>query len=444
MDAVQITPDQELGLILLQDGKPQQIVARYVNLLLNYQYGFASVMLPDAARASAVAQEYGKAIRCAFVIQDHELPFKTALLSLGKQGTVPLYMVLPVTRMRNQRQVCAGLENVFFCAWEKAFSHTEGALQSVVEQAMEQNGTGNLFQDIDKLPYVEAQQRVERRLRHIHTLPTLPEIVVRIMRMVNNPKTTSEELEQVLCLDPAIVMKLLQVIRSPLLGSSVHRGTWTLSDIIVRLGLKKVGAIAQQIKLINSLVRPHDSRFDLRRFWEHSVGSAVIADKLYTDRLVPRRAEIAFSDYWVAALLHDVGKLVLGFFFWDWFAKVVERVEHGELGFRTAETDLGDVASHDRVGQLVLLNADMGEEAVAAVGKHHAPGKDPGPLLCLVHLANNLCKDLGLGCLPGDHGDYDEGVLEAFGIDNDGVGKLRETLGQGMVGQVKALVEQCV
>jgi HD-like signal output (HDOD) protein len=239
-------------------------------------------------------------------------------------------------------------------------------------------------------------------------------------------------------------MKLLQVVRSPLLGSSVQRGKWTLGDIIVRLGLKKVGAIAQQVKLINSLVRPHDSGFDMRRFWEHSVGTAVVADRLYSQRLVRLGGEIAFNDYWIAALLHDVGKLVLGFFFWDWMAKAVERMQQANMGFRAAEKELGDVAGHDRVGQLMLLNADMGAEAVAAVARHHDPGQNPSPLLCLVHLANNLCQDLGLGCLAADRGDYDEAVLAAVQMDKGAVNALREKLGRDVVGEIKALVAQCV
>ena len=159
---------------------------------------------------------------------------------------------------------------------------------------------GNLFHNVDELPYSTMHQQVERRLRSINTLPTLPEIVMRIMRMVNDPKTTTDELEQVLCTDPAIVMKLLQVIKSPVFAGTVQRGSWSLNEIIVRLGLKKVDAIAQQIKLINSLVKPEQSEFDRRRFWEHSVGCAMIADKLCTERLIPLRTKIELNDYWSA------------------------------------------------------------------------------------------------------------------------------------------------
>ena len=93
-----------------------------------------------------------------------------------------------------------------------------------------------------------------------------------------------------------------------------------LKEIITRLGVKKVGAIAQQVKMINSLVKPEESKFDMKRFWEHSVGCAIIADKLYTERHVKLQAEIEFNDYWIGSLLHDVGKLVIGFFFWDWLS----------------------------------------------------------------------------------------------------------------------------
>jgi HD-like signal output (HDOD) protein len=133
--------------------------------------------------------------------------------------------------------------------------------------------------------------------------------------------------------------------------------------------VKKIGAIAQLVKMINSLVKPEESEFDMKRFWEHSVGTAIIADKLVTDRLVRLGKPLEFNDYWIGALLHDVGKQVLGFFFWDWMLRILTHRAEKNCSFRQAEVDLGDVASHQRVGQLMLLNSDMGENAVNAVGQ---------------------------------------------------------------------------
>jgi hypothetical protein len=139
-----------------------------------------------------------------------------------------------------------------------------------------------------------------------------------------------------------------------------------------------------------------------------------------------------------------VGKLVLGFFFWDWLERVqAHRAQKGE-SFRQAEADLGDVASHDRVGQLMLLNADMGEEAVAAVGLHHGAGEDPSDLLCLVHMANNLSKDLGLGYLPGEESEYAEGVLKKLGLDEGKLQGLRDSLAEDIVEEIRTVVSQCM
>ena len=78
---------------------------------------------------------------------------------------------------------------------------------------------------------------------------------------------------------------------------------------------RKVGCISQQIALINSLVKPEESAFYLRRFWGHSVGTAVIADKLYTEGMISLGTEL--NDYWIGSLMHDIGKFILCFFFWD-------------------------------------------------------------------------------------------------------------------------------
>jgi len=107
--------------------------------------------------------------------------------------------------------------------------------------------------DSSTLPFADMQARVEHRLRNLKTLPTLPEVALRIMTMVQDPKLTIEDLEEVLTSDPAIVHKLLQVVNSPVFAGSGQKRGWSLKETIVRLGHNKVGGIAQQIKMINSL-----------------------------------------------------------------------------------------------------------------------------------------------------------------------------------------------
>jgi HD-like signal output (HDOD) protein len=318
-------------------------------------------------------------------------------------------------------------------------------LQITVGKTLEEGGIGNLLTDVESLPYDQVRQRVERRLRNINTLPTMPEIVMRIIRMVNDPKTTPDELERVLCTDPAIVMKLLQVMRSPVFtGTGGRTSKWTLKEIITRLGVKKVGAIAQQVKMINGLVKPEDSEFELRRFWEHSVATAMIADKLCVEKkLRLAGGELEFSDYWIGSLLHDIGKLVLGFFFWDWMTRLLGHRRNKNVSFRQAEIDMGDVAGHQRLGQLLLINADMGPEVVGVVGHHHDL-HETTDLECLVHLADNLAKAVGLGCLLGEEPESDEKAMAQVGVSAAALERIKEDLEASTVEEIRTVVAQCM
>ena len=55
-------PVQECGLIVQQEGKPQRVLAKFLNLMLNYQYGFSTLVaadLDDGQRLLALNEVFG-------------------------------------------------------------------------------------------------------------------------------------------------------------------------------------------------------------------------------------------------------------------------------------------------------------------------------------------------------------------------------------------------
>ena len=78
------------------------------------------------------------------------------------------------------------------------------------------------------------------------------------------------------------------------------------------------------------------------------------------------------------------------------------------------------------------------------VGTHHSLGETPGDLACLLHLANNLCKDLGLGYMADEKGQYSQVVLKALKMEEEDIETLKETLAEDTVDEVKSMVEQCL
>ena len=431
---------QEYGLIVAEAGKNQQLFARSLMMILNYRYGLDIIVTESLVEAFSLVQKHRRQIRVSFVIQSKQIGNKTSISGLTNDDTIPLYVLLPNVHMKAQKELFATLDNVFLCSWEEAGGGLS-RLHEKIASVLEDHGIGELF--VENVPYVEMQRRIERRLKSMSTLPTLPEVALRVMRLVEDPETTVEDLEDILVTDPAIVHRLLGVINSPVFAGSGHKGGWSLQEAVVRLGRRKVGAIAQQIQVMNSLVKPEESLFNLRRFWEHSVGCAIIADALYTRKLIPLNSAIEFNDYWIAGLLHDCGKLALGFFFWDHFESVLEKMGGSKVSFRETERMLGEPANHEHLGRLLLMSSNVGEELVTAVGTHHSTGDRPGDLVCLLHMANNLCKDLGMAYLEGEISAYSDGVLRTLKLDKGKLGELRETIGDSVTDEIKLLVDRC-
>ncbi|MFC1526829.1 HDOD domain-containing protein [Candidatus Latescibacterota bacterium] len=434
--------DEEFGLIVHQGGSEPQDLVKFLSLHLNYLYGYNLILARSLNEATALSRERGAAVRLVFVVQDKPVG-QAVTVELSRQGEVPLFLLLPQLLVDTHQSFVAQADNVYLRSWEESTGAGQVKLRELIAEVFQRQGIGGLFDRAQHVSYRVMQQRVEKRLKHLHTLPTLPEVVLRIMEVISDTESTPDDLEEVLQSDPAIVHKLLQVVNTPAFAGAGHRGDWTLKEAIVRLGRRKLGSVALQIKLINSLVKPEESHFDLRRFWVHSVGCAHIADRLYADQLVEVGGQVGVNEYWIAALLHDVGKLVLGFFFWSYFERVSELIAHTGMSFRDAESRLGDIVTHQQVGQLLLMQATMGEDVVKCVGMHHETQSLPSPLTCLIHLANNLCKDLGLGCLPEERGQYDPAVLRVLGVTEEGVRDLKETVGSTVVPEIMDVVDRC-
>ena len=432
---------EEFGLIVQQSGEQQQDLVKSLSLILNYVYGFNIILARTLAEATNLIAERGEGIRHVFAVQNQPVS-EAEMAALGADGR-PLFLLLPELLVDTHQALARSREQVHLLAWESVSGHGDSGLRHWIEEAFAACGIGGLFDRAQFISYRALQKRVEKRVANLHTLPTLPEVVVRIMEVMNDAESAAEELEEVLRSDPAIVHKLLQIVNTTAFAGTGHRGEWKLKEAIVRLGRRKLGSIALQIKLINSLITPEESHFNLRRFWIHSVGCAHLADRIYSSNLVELNDDLGANQYWIAALLHDIGKLILGFFFWSYYERLDSLVTNAGMTFREAELRLGDTVSHQQVGQLLLMSAEMDEAIVKAVGSHHSPDALPSSLDCLLHLADNLAKDFGLGTQQGERGLYDDRVLRAVGLDAGGLDRLREGLGGTTVADIMDVVDRC-
>jgi putative nucleotidyltransferase with HDIG domain len=126
--------------------------------------------------------------------------------------------------------------------------------------------------------------------------------------------------------------------------------------------------------------------------WRHSLAVSVAAEGLVHELELGAGEEI-----FTAALLHDVGKIVLGQFLQEGYDKVKLALDQG-LSFLAAESiALG--TTHAEIGARVLWKWALPEAMIRTVRWHHAPDEagPPDTMLDIVHVANMLCLMIGIG-----------------------------------------------
>ena len=145
-------------------------------------------------------------------------------------------------------------------------------------------------------------------LLHVDSFPGLPKTGAKLMAILDEPNTTLHDIEKVLNYDPGLTANFLKLANSPYFG--IPSKVSSVKQAIVLLGIKRL----KQIVLATSTSAVLDRAvpgYDLKSgdLWRHSIMVSNVALKLAK---IKKLSEA--NDIFTSALLHDIGKLVLGKF----------------------------------------------------------------------------------------------------------------------------------
>ena len=226
---------------------------------------------------------------------------------------------------------------------------------------------------------------------------------MRIREVLSDPASTVEEAAAVIGKDPSLTAKLLKLVNSAFYARTLRISGGlppgpvdTLSRAVMLLGLNQLSTLAMGVSVLPLFRDIPAQCIDMRQFWRHSVGVGLLA-KLIAVRLNDPSPERFF----VAGLLHDIGRLVLykqvpataG----DTLARAIESgrwlldVEQEMLGF-----------DHAVLGGMLLRKWRFPESLEQAVWRHHDPAAAEVPLEpAIINVADMLAGAV----LPGGSGE---------------------------------------
>jgi HD-like signal output (HDOD) protein len=250
---------------------------------------------------------------------------------------------------------------------------------------------------------------LERLIRRVTEVPTLPTTVARILEISGSESSSAADLAKVIYFDQALAAKVLRIANSSFYGFS--RKVKTLEHATVILGFKDIRNMALAMSVFSSFfVKGTGSRFERHRFWEHSLGCGLGA------KVLAEGAGLNKTELFVAGLIHDLGKVVLDRYHQDGFLEVLE-VAHGQgLSWEEAEREVLGY-THAEVAGTLLETWKFPPELVAPVSFHHHPWDDGGHAQrsAAVHLADVITRSLQPPDYPGQPRPEGAQVEEALG-----------------------------
>ncbi len=267
-----------------------------------------------------------------------------------------------------------------------------------------------------KNPYLESL------LSRINDIPTLPASVLRVMQMIEDPFCSSSDLAKVIQADPAMAAKVLKLANSSYYG--FRQKIANIPQAVTLLGFATLKNTLLAAAVFD-LFRVAGTGFDLPALWTHSVTTATAA-KLLAKRAKYPQSETAFT----AALMHDVGKIILARFIPQGLAEIVGVVETEHLAMYDAEKKILGL-SHPALGAWVLGRWSLPAPVVEAVEFHHHPtrAQNSFDLAGIVYLANILAHRSGIG-YSGDGltREMDPVVLEYYHLNEAALADMQDAL----------------
>lgn len=230
-------------------------------------------------------------------------------------------------------------------------------------------------------------------IRKFKDIKTLPHVVTNISRLIADENATMKDFEEVIKMDPILVVRLLRLINSPLYGL-VHRVD-SIGRAVAYLGMKNLHNIAVTEALKNIFQKQGKSQaFSREQLWLHCAAVS-ICSKMIAERIFGANGD----DSYLCGILHDFGLIVESQVEPEKFIAACEACEEGTSLIKLEQEHLG--TDHCEIGFLMAQDWDMPEGIQEAIRDHHLENGNypPESLTGILQIAEYITGQLGYTAL---------------------------------------------
>ncbi|MBW2305095.1 MAG: HDOD domain-containing protein [Deltaproteobacteria bacterium] len=269
-----------------------------------------------------------------------------------------------------------------------------------------------------------GSNRVEKIIESIDTLPPFPDVARRILEIADSPDIGAKDILEIIQYDQGITANCLKLCNSSYFSLPVK--IFTIEQAVALLGLQNIVKIVLANCMALSPYMKAQKGYGLHpgELWRHSVATATLS-QLILKKAGRREDSVLFT----AALLHDVGKLVLDRYVAENPAELAALIRKAGLTFTQAEKEVLGI-DHAELGGIIAENWKFPVTLVNSIRNHHQSMKEKiipnmeswvrlSNLMYYVTLAHEFCSHHeGISCR------INESILFQFGLKQDHVNEI--------------------
>lgn len=239
-------------------------------------------------------------------------------------------------------------------------------------------------------------QRTQVRLnRFIQNMPPLPITVSKILEITKKPNVDAKELNSVISLDPVLTGKVLKLINSAYY--SLPNQITSIVRAIVMLGINTVKNLALSTSVLSAINdKKNFNALDMDGFWRHSICVGVMAKTFAKKQKVdPKKQE----EFFVAGLLHDIGKIPLNSQMSEEYIKAMNHSYQVKIPLYLSETKFFNI-NHSEIGFEIAKQWKLNPTLFTSICFHHNFEETEGALqkfVATISLANIITNKAGIG-----------------------------------------------
>lgn len=234
----------------------------------------------------------------------------------------------------------------------------------------------------------EILNKAEEIKNKVRDIPSLPEIVSKVIALIQNPNSSALQLSKIISNDAGLTARVLRLVNSAYYG--FPRQISSIQHAIAMLGFSAIKGLVVSSSIFK-VFAPTDNKvkmLDYKKLWKHSLITAIIAKNI-NKFLKLEDDENLFS----ASILHDMGKIILDQYdHANYILALTESSDFDLLQNLEAEKKYCGL-NHCETGHLIADHWNLPEIISETIRYHHNPqdvAEQYRNIVAVINLANIL------------------------------------------------------